>query len=58
MSEWKRFIILYEMPSFADYVSFSWMQDLVARYIAKTVNRKMRRYEKRIALHEKMKGLK
>lgn len=58
MSEWRKDIILYEMPSWAEYVPFSWMQDLVAWYIAKTVNRKMRRYEKRIALHEKMKGLK
>jgi len=41
-------LLTYEMPSIAEYIPFSWGQEIVAWYIARRVNRKMRRYNKRI----------
>jgi hypothetical protein len=49
----KRFLLLYEMPRIAKYISNPLLQTMISKYLAWTINRKMDRYEEYIAL-EKM----
>lgn len=43
----KEELLEYEMPSIAEYVSIGWLQTILARYTAKTVNRKVARWNRR-----------
>jgi len=45
----KKDLIGYEMPTVAEFISFNWGQEIIARYIAWKVNRKYKRYMKRLA---------
>jgi hypothetical protein len=44
----KEDLTVYEVPSIAEYVSISWMQDIIARYTAWRVNTKWNRYVRRL----------
>jgi hypothetical protein len=46
-------ILLYELPSIAEYTSVSWAQTVIAKYTSRKVNRKWKRYQKRL-LHAKI----
>jgi len=43
----KEEFILYEMPWFVEFISIRWLQSIIAKYIARTVERKLYRLEKR-----------
>lgn len=45
----KEELIKYEMPIIAEFISIGWLQTLLAWYIGNKVNRKLRRYSKRLA---------
>jgi hypothetical protein len=51
----KQKLLTYECPTISEYISVDWMQTIIARYVAWKVNKKIRRYNKRI---ERMKFLK
>ena len=40
--------IRYEMPTIAEYIWFDWGQNLMAKYVAWVVNRKNKRYKRRL----------
>ncbi len=40
--------LLYDLPSIVEYVSWGWLQTILARYVAWKVTRKINRYNKRI----------
>jgi len=40
-------LLKYEMWSIAEWVSWDWLQNILARLVANKVNRKLRRYNKR-----------
>ena len=44
--------IRYEMPTIAEYIWFDWGQNLMAKYVAWVVNRKNKRYKRRLNLKE------
>lgn len=44
----KEELIIYEMPSWFSYISWSWAQELAARYLVWIVNRKYNLYKSRI----------
>jgi len=44
----KKELIIYEMPSIAEFISIGWIQTIVAKYVAWKVNRKMARYAGRL----------
>lgn len=46
-------LLKYEMPTIAEFVSNDFLQNILARYLAWKVNRKMKRYKIR-KLREKM----
>ncbi len=48
----KEDLVLYEMPTIAEFVSIGWMQTIIVHYIAWKVNRKIRRWNKRIEREE------
>ena len=41
-------LLVYECPEIAKYVPFSWIQNIVAELLARRVNRKIIRFNKRI----------
>ena len=41
-------LLKYEMWSIAEWVSWGWLQEIIARLVANQVKRKIRRYNKRI----------
>jgi hypothetical protein len=41
-------LLRYEAPSWTEYIGFQWGQAIVARYLAKKVNRKLQRYNTRL----------
>lgn len=43
-------ILMYELPTIAEYIWFDWGQELMARYIAWVTNRKLERYERRLLM--------
>lgn len=43
----KEELIVYELPSISEYISIEFLQNMIARYTARKVNRKWSRYEKR-----------
>jgi hypothetical protein len=45
----------YEMPTITEFISIGWLQNICASYLAWKVNKKIRRYNKRI---ERVKYLK
>lgn len=45
-------LIKYELPTIAEFVSIGWLQNIIAWYYAKKINRKWARYQKRIARDE------
>ncbi len=45
-------LLLYEAPWITEFISINWVQNLVARYIAYKVNRKVKRYNFRIDRQE------
>jgi len=42
-----KFLIAYEMPSVAEFVSFDCLHTIIGCYVAWKINRKMKRYQKR-----------
>jgi hypothetical protein len=48
----KEDLLFYEAPTITEFLSFRFLQDVMARYIAWKINRKWRRYEKRLAREE------
>ena len=54
----KEDLVIYEAPTITEFISWGWLQDLVARYIAWTVNRKWDRYQYRLRRNELMQRLK
>ncbi len=54
----KKELVVYEAPSITEFISWGWLQDLMARYIAWTVNRKWDRYQYRLRRNEMMQRLK
>lgn len=45
----KEDLLIYEAYWFTEYISNSWLQEIIARCLARKVNKKWRRYEERIA---------
>jgi hypothetical protein len=45
-------LIAYELPWYADFVSIGWLQDIIARRVARKVRRKFGRYLLRELRHE------
>jgi len=45
--ELKDLIILYDTPTLAEFVGFKWGQDIIAKYLAWKVGRKLDRYIRR-----------
>jgi len=41
-------LLKYEMWSIAEWVSWGWLQNIIAKLVAIKINRKLRRYNKRI----------
>lgn len=50
-------MIKYEMPWIAEFISINWLQDVVARYVAFKVSRKIKRYNHRIEREKWVKQL-
>lgn len=46
-------LLLYEMPTFAEFIPIGWLQDIIAMHLAWKVNRKYNRYVRRLKLAEK-----
>jgi len=44
----KEDLLIYESPSISEFVSIGFFQDIIAGYLAWKINRKWRRYDKRI----------
>lgn len=44
----KKELLVYECPSIAEYVSFNWGQSIIGKYLSYKINRKIKRYNKRI----------
>ena len=40
---------MYEMPLIAEFIFIGWMQGLMGKYIARKIERKIKRFDKRIA---------
>lgn len=40
-------LLKYEMSSVVEYVSWDWLQEIIAKYYAKKVTRKLKRYRYR-----------
>lgn len=40
-------ILMYEIPWYAEYVSWGWLQNIISKRVADKVNRKYARYERR-----------
>lgn len=40
-------LLKYEMSSVVEYVSWDWLQEIIAKYYAKKVTRKLQRYRYR-----------
>ena len=49
-------LVLYETPAIAKYISIGWIQNILAKYVAKKVNRKVKRYEDTIKTKEYLKA--
>lgn len=48
-------LILYELPFFAEYISIGFIQNIIAWYIAKKVQRKYNKYLlRKIAINNKV----
>ena len=52
----KEKLVMYEMPVIAEFISIGWMQSIVGHYVAWKVNRKMKRWKKRIERKEFLKN--
>jgi hypothetical protein len=53
-------LIEYELPSITEKVSIGWLQNVIAKYTARRVNRKIKRYNLRQERKEfvnKLRGL-
>jgi len=48
-------LLIYECPSIAEYISFNWVQNIVAKYLSYKINRKLNRYNNRIERSEMLK---
>lgn len=42
-------LLKYELPSWTELCSIKWIQSIIAWYYSKKVNRKFKRYQKRLA---------
>ena len=49
-------LVTYEMPTIAEFIAIGWLQTICARYLAWKVNRKIRRYNKRIEREQYLKS--
>jgi len=43
-----RDLIMYEMPLIAEFISINWLQNILAKYTAHKVTKKMARFNKRV----------
>lgn len=41
-------LLTYEAPSIGEWISIDWIQNIIARYLARKINRKIKRYNARI----------
>jgi len=41
-------LVRYETPVIAEFISTGWIQDILAKHLARKVSRKIARYNKRI----------
>lgn len=48
----KEDLIIYEYPWYAGYVSWNWLQEIIAIRLARKVERKHKRYLYRVKMHE------
>ena len=53
----KEELIKYEAPSISEWISFEWGQKIIAKYISWKINRKLRRYNKRVKIEQFLKTL-
>ena len=51
-------LLVYEMPTIAEFISFEWGQTIIAKYTAWKINRKWKRYQVRLARDRFFKALK
>lgn len=50
-------LLKYETPSIAEFVSWEWLQNIISRYLAWKINRKLKRYNMRCTREEWLKSL-
>ena len=50
-------LIKYELPSYTEYVSIGWLQNIIARYYCKKVNKKYARYKMRLQREKFIKSI-
>ena len=48
-------LIKYELPSMAEFISIKWLQNIIGWYYGKMINRKLKRYNKRLQRDEFLK---
>jgi hypothetical protein len=41
-------LLTYELPSISEYISFGWGQSIIAYFVGRKINRKLKRYNKRL----------
>lgn len=44
----KEELLIYEAPWYSDYISWDWLQNIIAKRLANKINRKWKRYEFRV----------
>lgn len=49
----KKELLIYEMPWYAAFVSWDWLQGVIARRVARKVNRKVARFNKIVEMRKK-----
>lgn len=49
-------LVKYDMPTYYEFVPFNWMQEILAKRLAKRVCRKIKRYDARVAMIVRLKG--
>ena len=50
-------LLVYEAPTYTEFISWNWLQNIVAKILANRINRKMKRYEYRLKREKYLKHL-
>lgn len=50
-------LLIYESPTISERLDYKWMQDIMSKYLAWKVNRKWKRYQRRIKTAELVRNM-